>query len=944
MDGASRVLSSDVRDAVAKHMEDAKGRGWDKDALRVYFAGNRVDYVTYSRAKAGEPVAETVASFLVALSVHGFPEPNAAHIRQHLDWITEPARGAYDDALIEIAWAPDLVKGDLTAARLFGLDELDLAAAFAIETNNRGRNVYVGASLRLPDTPRDARSGGDAFYVATACPVDIDEDYDATRARLATVCDDGLVVRTGLIPERRSQHWTRLEEPCDDDLAFSHAFGALVAHVGADMKVKDAARIMRLGGTVSFPTARKLAKGYRVEVTTVATPHQARLTSLDALRELAPGDFGPRFDASGRPPGTGEIERDEEGRVVNGRETHFRNLLLEVLRKYQEREKADPSVDDLWDEAFTWFTDDASVDNTDGRWTCADGQRQLRQRAANTMRRLRAGYLAPLGLFSYSTGVRREEVECAARERDRRDHPFADKMAPPPWEGEPAQPGAEEPEPEGAGPDTAAGDPPPRDGPRPRPVVLLDPWQRFVTPDLPLAALPPVLRDYAEAQSMSTGADVNACAMAALAVISGALHHGFSLKMKRSNDWTARPRLWVMLVGDPSSKKTPAIGGAMAPLRACDNENARAHAKDVARWQEVKDAGSQPENKPPSALRLIVNDTTSEKLGEILSKQDRGVLVEQDELAGWIGSMDRYGGGGRGGASADRAFWLKVFDGGPRRVDRITRGDVFIENCSASLLGGIQPRKLEELPNLTSDGMLQRFLPVMMRKAQRPQEVPSQGPFEAYKALVRFLVDVKPAALLMTDEALAEANRFQAFIYEMEGVEGLGDSFVAFLGKLTGLHGSLMLILHMATDPKDGVYSPVSEATAKAAASVLREFAIPHALALYQQSADGVDWDHLRSLASFVLTSKKDRFTVSDFTSGVHALRGQGEWEVARRVSALVAGGWLTTEGVHGVVKAWLIVPGLRELMAERQQAEAERKARVVKALRELSGKGERAA
>ena len=46
--------------------------------------------------------------------------------------------------------------------------------------------------------------------------MDIDRDYDTTRVRMTAVCDDGLVVTTGLTPERRSQHWVRLDEPCDD--------------------------------------------------------------------------------------------------------------------------------------------------------------------------------------------------------------------------------------------------------------------------------------------------------------------------------------------------------------------------------------------------------------------------------------------------------------------------------------------------------------------------------------------------------------------------------------------------------------------------------------------------------------------------------------------------------------------------------------------------------
>ena len=59
--------------------------------------------------------------------------------------------------------------------------------------------------------------------------------------------------------------------------------------------------------------------------------------------------------------------------------------------------------------------------------------------------------------------------------------------------------------------------------------------------------------------------------------------------------------------------------------------------------------------------------------------------------------MEKYSGSGRAGASANRAFWLKAWDGGRLVVDRITRGEIFVDNLSVSLIGGIQPAKLLEM-------------------------------------------------------------------------------------------------------------------------------------------------------------------------------------------------------------------------------------------------------
>src|SRR5215203_2130390 len=163
------------------------------------------------------------------------PEPNTKAIREHLEWLTAPARGAYDDALIEIAYDHN---GDQnpSRAKLFGLDQLEDAVRLAARQNASGCNVYVGAALRLPSSPRDKRCSAGDFYVATAVSADIDRDYDAVRVRMAKVCDDALVVVTGLTPQRRSQHWVRLSEPCDDVEEFAAGFAGLVLHIGADAK------------------------------------------------------------------------------------------------------------------------------------------------------------------------------------------------------------------------------------------------------------------------------------------------------------------------------------------------------------------------------------------------------------------------------------------------------------------------------------------------------------------------------------------------------------------------------------------------------------------------------------------------------------------------------------------------------------------------------------
>lgn len=474
----------------------------------------------------------------------------------------------------------------------------------------------------------------------------------------------------------------------------------------------------------------------------------------------------------------------------------------------------------------------------------------------------------------------------------------------------------------------------------PKPMAgqpAFDPWERYVVPAFPIDTLPPHLARYVEYLSTSTGGDASACAMAALAACSGAMDQEFSLKMKRSGDWYVKPRLWVMLVGDPSSKKSPVMSSCVKPIRSWESVGVSAYNKDLARWKEDKERQKE-EAEPTRPTRYLLNECTTEKLGEILSRQDRGILVEQDEISGWIGAMEKYSGKG---AAADRGFWLGAYNGGPRTVDRLGRGETFIQNLCVSFVGGVQPDRLMELGNLTSDGLLQRFLPVMMRKAARSQEVESDQPKKDYEVLIHELIRVKPHGLMMDQGALQAAAEFQDYVYDLEHMEGLGKGFCGFAGKLSGVHGSLALVLHMIEDPENSGTEPVSERTVRNAERIIREFCIPHALELYRSTSDNADWDYLRKLASFVLTSPKDRFTASDFTNGVHAMRGLGVWEVSQKLSPLVAGGWLTEDESGKTTRAWEVVSGLREAMSKRRDDELKRKSEIVSELRKLKRGGE---
>lgn len=100
-------------------------------------------------------------------------------------------------------------------------------------------------------------------------------------------------------------------------------------------------------------------------------------------------------------------------------------------------------------------------------------------------------------------------------------------------------------------------------------------------------------------------------------------------------------------------------------------------------------------------------DASIEELQRILADNPRGLLCVRDELAGWLGGFDRYG-----GAGADRAFFLETWNGGAYVCDRVkyNGAPVRIEHASLAIIGGMVPDRLRETLADADDGLAARLI------------------------------------------------------------------------------------------------------------------------------------------------------------------------------------------------------------------------------------------
>ena len=120
---------------------------------------------------------------------------------------------------------------------------------------------------------------------------------------------------------------------------------------------------------------------------------------------------------------------------------------------------------------------------------------------------------------------------------------------------------------------------------------------------MPLHHVPLVLASFATAQAQLMGADPAGIFMSALAVCAAAIDDEIQLQVKSHDlSWRESARLWVGLVGMPSTKKTPIMAAAVSPLRRLDKAMAERNEKALKAYQALPEEGAGPDAQAETAL------------------------------------------------------------------------------------------------------------------------------------------------------------------------------------------------------------------------------------------------------------------------------------------------------------------------------------------------------
>jgi hypothetical protein len=447
------------------------------------------------------------------------------------------------------------------------------------------------------------------------------------------------------------------------------------------------------------------------------------------------------------------------------------------------------------------------------------------------------------------------------------------------------------------------------------------PWDEAVAPEFPRDCLPPLIREVAWDTHQRIGGDLGATAMAFVGAIAGAADSRTTLRAKHyDSDWKESPCLWVLLVGDPSTKKTPTINAVLRPHRIAEEQAMKEWSLLHQLWESTPKAEQGP--KPPVPA-YVINDTTVEKAVDLLRDNPRGLLCHQDELAGWIGRMEAYTTGR--GSAANRSFWIGAWSGDPFRQDRKGSGTTYVERVSIGILGGIQPARLKTMGDMTDDGLLQRFIPVLMKRGTRGADRLPCPEIEGYNTLIRRLMEAPPRAFRLDEAGHRIKDAALDEFDDRAADDTFGAAFQQFAGKAGAMLLRLILVLHLADPANLDNPSDIIPPGTVERGRTLMDFVLRSGAAFYQNLSGGPANADTQALASYVLRSTKNTLALRDFVRNVRCMGRLEERQSLAKVSVLVGAGWLLPESEAYPVKKWTVAPGLRDHFRDRIQTEAAR-------------------
>ena len=343
------------------------------------------------------------------------------------------------------------------------------------------------------------------------------------------------------------------------------------------------------------------------------------------------------------------------------------------------------------------------------------------------------------------------------------------------------------------------------------------PWKPF-----PVSALPDPIQTWTKRAAAAIGVDPSYPATALLAVLAAAIGTSRVIRLKRG--WIEPSVLWCALVGYSGELKSPVLDAALRYVRRKQSQAVAEYrdltdefTRDLAQfkinlddWKKRGKSKGEPQPEEPIkpvCRRYCCSDVTVEGLACLLSDTPRGLLLDREELSGWVQGFDQY----KGGRGADTAHWLTIHGARPLLVDRKS-GDqkiIHVTRAAVSIVGGIQPDILRRVLGSEhwEDGLAARLLLCMPpRKAKSWSEAEIDEQIETRLAEVldrlyglepKYDEDDLPEPVVV---GLASSGKAAWIKFYNEHAVRLADATgnaAALLAKIEGTAARLALVVHL---------------------------------------------------------------------------------------------------------------------------------------------------
>lgn len=280
------------------------------------------------------------------------------------------------------------------------------------------------------------------------------------------------------------------------------------------------------------------------------------------------------------------------------------------------------------------------------------------------------------------------------------------------------------------------------------------PFESIDTPNFPTESLPAPVASFVEALAESTQTPDEMAAVLSLGVLAVAFQSRFEVEI--TSDWREPLCLYPVAIAPPGERKSGVISALTTPIYEYEAMRRDLEAVDIAKNKQERrmleralESAEKAATKPPAAkkagakegftiqwdtavggespakqkaleiaeqlvtfedkhpYRLLVDDTTPEKLADIMDMRNGCIAIASAEG----GIFDSLAGRYDRGANFD--VYLKGHAGDPIVIDRIGRQSNYIRHPRLTMILTIQPEVLTELMNNTTfrgRGLCGRFL------------------------------------------------------------------------------------------------------------------------------------------------------------------------------------------------------------------------------------------